>query len=60
MGINRERAQKSDKKKWWCSGCDRCLVGKYGKCPVCGYTEYPKKQKITQTAEEIIREQLND
>lgn len=42
--TNRQQAQKAVKgKRWWCFGCDRYLVGKWGKCPVCGWKEYPKK-----------------
>lgn len=33
--TNREKAISPKSGKSWC-GCDRCLVGDYVKCPVCG------------------------
>ena len=44
--TNRERAMTARKVKFWCNGCDMALVGEYGKCPVCGHIEEPKKRRI--------------
>lgn len=38
--TNREKSQKSSKRKYWCNHCDGALCGDFGKCPNCG-----KKQK---------------
>ena len=43
--TNRQKAQTIRKGTFWCYGCDRNIVGRYGKCKVCGWKEYPKKQK---------------
>lgn len=43
--TNREKKQRAKKSKFWCSGCDRCLVGQWGKCPVCGRIERKDKKK---------------
>lgn len=34
--TNREKAQMSNKAKFWCGGCDLGLAGEIGKCSVCG------------------------
>lgn len=42
--TNRQRVQRAVKgKRFYCSRCDSCIVGKWGRCLVCGYKEHPKK-----------------
>lgn len=42
---NREKSQRAKRGKFWCDGCDACLVGQWGKCPNCGHKHNPKKRK---------------
>lgn len=42
---NRHKAMTAKKKrKFWCN-CDMCLVGEWGKCPVCGRYQNKKKKR---------------
>ena len=44
---NREEAMTPKFGKFWCDRCDRCLVNRGTKCPVCGYvcTEHRLKKE---------------
>ena len=43
---NREKAQRAKKGLFWCGGCDCNMVGKLGKCTVCGWkADKDKKRK---------------
>jgi hypothetical protein len=42
---NRDIAKKSKKVKFWCWGCDGCLVSPGIKCPVCHTRIYPRRFK---------------
>lgn len=42
---NREKAMHAVKgHKFWCA-CDRNIIGEFGRCPVCGFKNNPKKRK---------------
>ena len=43
--TNREKAMTAKRGKHWCMSCDMALVGKVGKCPVCGERNNRKKRK---------------
>ena len=47
--FNREKKTAPQKGKYWCYGCDRALVNKGSKCPVCGQRDKSKHGKITGT-----------
>lgn len=43
--TNREKVRKPKRGKFWCYGCDMCLVGEREKCPVCGTRNNRKRDK---------------
>lgn len=46
--MRQNRIKKTSPKpgKYWCYGCDRAMVSKGQKCPVCGKRDLSKRQKI--------------
>ena len=42
---NRDKQTKSKKGKFWCWGCDCCLIWSNQRCPVCGKRDLSKHQK---------------
>ena len=44
--TNREKAMRAKLGKHWCMSCDMAMVGKVGKCPVCGKRANRKKKKM--------------
>jgi len=45
MLTNREKSMSAKYGKHWCFGCDKALIGKTGKCPVCKARSNRKKRK---------------
>jgi hypothetical protein len=43
--INRQNAKKPRQGKFWCLGCDRCLVYEWSKCKLCGTRNNLKRLK---------------
>ncbi len=46
--TNREKARTAVKGHRDVCGCDRAEVGQWGKCPVCGYRNNPRKIRIKE------------
>jgi len=42
---NTKRHKKYKNNKFWCLNCDAQLIGKWKKCPVCGYENGGKESK---------------
>ena len=43
--TNREKKLQPKQGKFWCWGCDRCLVVEWSKCPVCGFRNGKRRNK---------------
>ena len=45
MKINRIIKTSPKLGKFWCHSCDRALIGKGNKCPICGIKDKSKHKK---------------
>ncbi len=45
MKYNRIKKTAPKLGKYWCSGCDRIIIEKGQKCPICGFKDKTKHQK---------------
>ncbi len=43
--TNRTVSRRAKRTKYWCWGCDRCLVAPGQKCPECGHRPEQKRDK---------------
>jgi hypothetical protein len=42
---NRQKSRRAKLGQYWCSGCDRSIVGDGESCEFCGYKNKPKKKR---------------